>query len=104
MGIGNVIQPLPDDAPQPPFIIRKAVEPIVVASKKLYQTDPKGLLELVVTVLFLITSIFIRNWGFYLVFALWILVYSNAQEAGYQLYLKIKKHKKWATNKTTKKP
>ena len=99
MGIGNVITPTPDESPKPPFIIKKAIEPIMVASKKLYQTDPKGLLEIVVTVLFLIVGIFVHYWGFYLVFAIWILVYSNAQEAGYQLYLKIKKHKKWK-NKT----
>jgi len=97
MGIGIIQTQFKDETPKPPFVIQKLAEPIVVASRKLYQTDPKGLLELVVTVLFLIVGTFIHYWGFYLVFSLWILVYSNAQEAGYQLYLKIKKQKKWKT-------
>lgn len=100
MGIGRTEEQFVDDDPKPQLLIKKITEPVVVATKKLYQTDPKGLFEILVTILFLVAAFFIRHWGFYLAFTVWILVYSNAQEAGYQLYLKIKKQKKWAKTKT----
>lgn len=77
MGISRVPQQEDAESKRPFQVLTKTLEPVAYASKKLYQSDPKGFLELIVLGL-LVTMTFIGEiftnlpWGWYLALLLLI--------------------------------